>query len=113
MKTSTVLRAAACAILTQWSACAFALDPLSYARYDLVKTSALHMDLKADFAKKTLSGYAELTLDWLDKSARTLDLDTRELTVSKVEAQDAKGRWSAVPYTLGEFDERKGQALRI
>lgn len=113
MKTSTLLRVAACAILAQWSAYALALDPLSHARYDLVKTSALHMDLKADFAKKTLSGYAELTLDWLDKSARTLDLDTRELAISKVEAQDAKGRWSAVPYTLDEFDETKGRALRI
>ncbi|MDB5754513.1 MAG: aminopeptidase, partial [Massilia sp.] len=50
MNDSTILRAAACAILTTWSAAAFALDPLSYAHYDQVKTSALHMDLKADFA---------------------------------------------------------------
>ncbi|XYJ10266.1 M1 family metallopeptidase [Telluria sp. B2] len=113
MKTSSLLRATACAILGTWSAHAFALDPLSYANYDQVRTRALHMDLKADFAKKTLSGYAELSLDWLDQSARTLDLDTRELTIAKIEAQDAKGRWTPVKYTLDKFDEEKGQALHV
>jgi leukotriene-A4 hydrolase len=113
MNHSTILRAAACAILTSWSAAAFALDPLSYARYDQVKTSALHMDLKADFAKKTLSGYAELSLDWIDKSARTLDLDTRELTIAKVQALGAGGQWKTVPYTLDKPDAEKGQALHI
>lgn len=113
MKTSSLLRATACAILGTWSAHAFALDPLSYANYDQVRTRALHMDLKADFAKKTLSGHAELSLDWLDKSARTLDLDTRELSIAKIEAQDAKGRWTPVKYTLDKFDEEKGQALHV
>ena len=75
MTTSTLLRATLCAILGTASAQALALDPLSYANYDQVRTRALHMDLKADFEKKTLSGFAELSLDWLDKSARTLDLD--------------------------------------
>ncbi len=113
MNNSTLLRAAACAILTQWSAAAFALDPLSYARYDQVKTQALHMDLKADFARKTLSGYAELSLEWIDKSARSLELDTRELTIAKVQAQGAGGAWKTVPYTLDKLDPEKGQALHI
>ena len=113
MTTPTLLRATLCAILGTASAQALALDPLSYANYDQVRTRALHMDLKADFAKKTLSGYAELSLDWLDKSARTLDLDTRELTISKIEAQDAQGRWTPVKYTLDKFDQEKGQALHV
>lgn len=113
MKNSTILRVAAVAILTQWSASAFALDPLSYAHYDQVKTRALHMDLKADFAQKTLSGFAELSLEWIDKSARTLDLDTRELTIAKVQAKGADGRWTTVPYTLDKLDAEKGQALHI
>ncbi|HEU4373751.1 MAG TPA: M1 family metallopeptidase [Telluria sp.] len=113
MKNSTILRAAAAAILTQWSAAAFALDPLSYAHYDQVKTRALHMDLKADFAKKTLAGYAELTLDWLDKAADTLDLDTRDLAIAKVQALGAGGQWKTVPYTLDKLDAEKGQALHI
>jgi leukotriene-A4 hydrolase len=113
MHTPSLLRATACAILGLHGAAAFALDPLSYANYDQVKTRALHLDLKADFAKKTLAGHAELTLDWLDKNARRLDLDTRELTISKIEAIDARGRWSPVKYTQGKFDEEKGQALHI
>ncbi|SFD75146.1 M1 family metallopeptidase [Massilia yuzhufengensis] len=113
MKKSTLLRAAACAFVTQWSAYAFALDPLSYARYDQVRTTALHLDLKADFTRKTLSGHADLTLNWLDKSATTLDLDTRELTISKIEAQDAAGAWKPVKYTLDKLDKEKGQALHV
>jgi leukotriene-A4 hydrolase len=113
MKKIALLRLAACAVLTQWSAFAFALDPLSAARYDQVKTSALHLDLKADFEQRTLSGYAELSLAWLDKAARTLDLDTRELAIARVEARNAAGAWVAAPYTLDKFDAETGQALHI
>lgn len=115
MKTMTFARAATFALLGQWSALALALDldPLSYARYDQVRTSALHLDLKADFGRKTLSGYAELSLDWIDKSARTLDLDTRALSISKVQALGANGAWSTVPFTLDKLDAEKGQAMRI
>jgi leukotriene-A4 hydrolase len=113
LHTSTLLRASACAILGLASGAACALDPLSYANVDQVRTRALHLDLKADFAKKTLAGHAELTLDWLDKKARRLDLDTRELTIAKIEAQDARGRWTPVKYRLDQFDPEKGQALHI
>ena len=113
MKTLNLLRGAAGVVIAHISAVAFALDPLSYARYDQVRTRDLHMDLKADFAKKTLSGYAELSLDWIDKSARTLDLDTRDLTISKITALGADGKWTPLNYTLGKPDEEKGQALQI
>ena len=113
MHPSTILRAAGAAILTAWSAAAFALDPLSYAAYDQVKTTALHLDLKADFTSKTLSGFAELSLEWSDKSARTLVLDTRALTIASVQAQRAGGRWQAVPFKLGAADAENGQALHI
>ncbi|THC41172.1 M1 family metallopeptidase [Massilia sp. Mn16-1_5] len=113
MNTRSLLRATACAILGLHGASAYALDPLSYANYDQVKTRALHLDLKADFTKKTLAGHAELTLDWLDQNARRLDLDTRELRISKIEALDARGRWTPVKYSLDKFDAEKGQALHI
>lgn len=113
MNTSTLLRASIAALVGAVSANAFALDPLSYARYDQVKTKALHLDLKADFTRKTLEGYAELTLDWLDKKANTLDLDTRDLAIAKIEAQDAKGVWRKVDYRLGATDARMGQPLQV
>ena len=97
-------------LLCSW---AWALDPLSYARYDQVRTRALHLDLKADFDKKTLSGFAVHTLDWRDKGARQLDLDTYGLSISKVEASARLGGWRSVPFTLDKADPKKGQALHI
>ncbi|NVM75982.1 aminopeptidase N [Duganella sp. SG902] len=88
-------------------------DPLSYARYDQVRTTDLHLDLKADFSHKILSGYAELTLNWIDKSARTLVLDTNELNIAKVQVLNPDGRWSAASFMLDKFDAQKGRALRI
>lgn len=88
-------------------------DPLSYARYDQVRTSDLHLDLKADFSRKTLTGYAELTLNWIDKSARSLVLDTRDLSIAKVQVLNAAGAWAPASYLLDKPDAEKGQALRI
>jgi leukotriene-A4 hydrolase len=113
MTTTSTLRAAACIFLAQCSALAFAQDPLSYARYDQVRTTDLHMDLKADFGTKTLSGFAELSLNWIDKNAGTLDLDTRDLAISKIEALGANGSWTPVTYKLDARDAEKGQALHI
>ena len=88
-------------------------DPLSYARYDQVRTTDLYLDLKADFSHKILSGYAELTLNWIDKSARTLVLDTNELNIAKVQVLNANGKWSAASFMLDKLDAEKGRALRI
>ena len=113
MYNMTYLRGAAGALLALSAGAACALDPLSYAHYDQVKTRALHLDLKADFTHKTLSGFADLTLDWLDKAATTLDLDTRNLAIAKVQFQDSHGKWVAAPFTLDALDPGKGQALHI
>jgi aminopeptidase N len=88
-------------------------DPLSYARYDQVRTTDLYLDLKADFSHKILSGYAELTLNWIDPSARTLVLDTNELNIAKVQVLAANGRWTAASFMLDKLDVEKGRALRI
>jgi len=92
---------------------AMAQDPLSYARYDQVRTTDLRLDLKADFTRKTLAGYAELTLNWLDKNARSLVLDTRQLSIARVQVLDAKGNWQPASYMLDRPNAKKGQALRI
>jgi aminopeptidase N len=94
-------------------ASAVTLDPLSYARFDQVRTSDLQLDLKADFKHKTLSGHADLSLHWIDPAARTLVLDTRDLTISKVQVKDKTGEWKPAPFTLDKRDAKKGQALRI
>ncbi|WP_036172138.1 M1 family metallopeptidase [Massilia sp. 9096] len=113
MKISHLLRAALGLALAQYGAAALALDPLSYAHPEQVKTSALHLDLKADFARKTLSGYADLSLDWIDHDARVLDLDTRGLSIARIEGQGTDGRWTRLAYTLDPLDAEKGQALHV
>ncbi|CAN7672582.1 M1 family metallopeptidase [Pseudoduganella sp. LjRoot289] len=113
MRTTIPLRLLLCVLLAQTGAAAMAQDPLSYTRYDQVRTTDLHLDLKADFTRKTLSGYAELTLNWLDKSARSLVLDTRQLSIAKVQVLQPNGRWGAASYMLDKPDAEKGQALRI
>ncbi|WP_373990076.1 M1 family metallopeptidase [Duganella sp. BuS-21] len=103
-------------VLSACMALAAHADPLSYARYDQVRTTDLHLDLKADFGQKTLSGYAELSLNWIDQSARTLVLDTNELNIAKVQVLNPNGRWSAVSFMLDRLDVKnteKGRALRI
>ncbi|TFW22557.1 M1 family metallopeptidase [Duganella callida] len=107
------LAAAVFAALSALTATSAHADPLSYARYDQVRTTDLYLDLKADFSHKTLAGYAELTLNWIDKSARTLVLDTNELNVSKVQVLAANGRWSAASFMLDKLELQKGRALRI
>ena len=113
MQNHTPLRLLLCALLAQTGTAALAQDPLSYARYDQVRTTDLHLDLKADFGRKTLSGYAELTLNWLDKSARSLVLDTRQLSIAKVQVLQPNGRWAPASYMMDKPDAEKGQALRI
>ncbi|XLZ68286.1 M1 family metallopeptidase [Massilia sp. SR12] len=103
----------AAALAAAFALPAWAQDPLSYARYDQVRTTDLHLDLKADFARKTLDGFAELSLNWLDKSARTLVLDTRELKIARVQVQRADGSWAPASFMLDKSDAKKGRALRI
>ncbi|WGG50168.1 M1 family metallopeptidase [Rugamonas sp. DEMB1] len=111
MPTPHSLRLALCLLLGL--AAQAQADPLSYARYDQVRTSDLHLDLKADFASKTLSGYAELSLNWLDKSARSLVLDTRDLSIARVQVLGANGKWAPASYMLDKLEADKGRALRI
>lgn len=56
-------------------------DPHSYAQPRQVTIKAMHLDLAADFDSRTLSGSVELALDWHQRQARELVLDTRDLHI--------------------------------
>ena len=88
-------------------------DPTSYANTDQVRVRKLALDLEVDFERKQLAGTAELVLDWLDPAARELVLDTRDLTIEKVEAHAVGGPARKVDYTLDAADPLYGSALRI
>lgn len=87
-------------------------DVLSYANPDAVVVRDVHLDLAVSFSNKTLSGYAELSVERVDPAARTLVLDTRELSVSKVEA-NVGGQWKATGFKLGQNDAVLGAPLSI
>ena len=88
-------------------------DEHSYAEPDKVVTTNLDLDIKVDFDTKTIAGTAAYTLDWLDKSAKQLILDTRDLTIEKVEGENKDGQWSALKYALADRDNVLGSKLTI
>jgi len=63
-------------------------DPASFANLDNVKITSFHLDLSVNFKEKTLKGHIDVKAKAL-KESTSLVLDTRDLTISKVE--DLKG----------------------
>jgi hypothetical protein len=60
-------------------------DEQSYAEPDKVRTTDLALDLALDFDRKSITGVATYTLEWVDPAGTHLVLDTRDLTLSQVE----------------------------
>ena len=88
-------------------------DPHSYAEPGKVAITAVNLDLTVDFARKELIGSAELALEWRDKTAHELVLDTRDLVVESIQSIDAEGKPRDLPYTLDARDPIFGSALHI
>ncbi|TWI14408.1 M1 family metallopeptidase [Aerolutibacter ruishenii] len=88
-------------------------DEQSYAEPDKVRTKDLALELKVDFDAKTLSGSATYTLDWLDKNATQLVLDSRAITVEKVVGERADGKWEDLKFSFAPADELLGSKLTI
>ena len=89
------------------------VDEHSYADPKAVAVSNLALDLAVDFDNKTLAGTATLDLEWKDKAARALTLDTRDLTIDKIEGADGKGGWAPLTFKLAAADPVLGSKLTI
>ncbi len=89
------------------------VDEHSYAQPDKVRITDIALDLAVDFDQKRISGSATYTLDWLDKGATALVLDTRDLHIDKAEAQRADGSWAPLQFQLAAPDKVLGSALTI
>jgi len=88
-------------------------DESSYAEPDKVVIKDLALDLAVDFDQKILSGTATYALEWKDKAAKQLVLDTRDLSVEKVEGQAASGAWAPLTFQLATADKVFGSKLSI
>ncbi|MET0807549.1 MAG: M1 family metallopeptidase, partial [Pseudoxanthomonas sp.] len=89
------------------------LDESSYAEPGKVVITDLALDLAIDFDQKQIGGTAIYKLDWKDKAATQLVLDTRALVISKVEGDDGKGNWVPLKYALAANDKIFGSKLTI
>jgi leukotriene-A4 hydrolase len=83
------------------------VDPHSYTDPDQGRVKKLALILNVDFAQERLSGTATLSLD--RAKGGVLDLDTRDLDISKVTLGDD----TELHFELGDRDEVLGQRLRI
>ncbi len=88
-------------------------DVYTYANYDDVKATHIYLDLDVNFAKKSLTGFAELSLDWHNKKVKSLILDTRDLVIHKIMAHNNQDKWVKVSYQLAERDDVLGSKLTI
>lgn len=82
-------------------------DPHSYARPNEARVTHVNLDLRADFARRVLSGAA--TLDIAARPGATeIVLDTRDLTIQSVRVDGREAR-----FTLGAAEGTKGAPLVI
>ena len=88
-------------------------DEFSYAEPGKVRITDLALDLNVDFAKKEIGGTATYTLDWVDPKANQLVLDTRDLTIEKVEGAGKDGRYEPLHYALAPADPLLGSKFSI
>ncbi len=88
-------------------------DESSYAQPQLVIIKDLALDLKLDFDAKQIGGTATYTLEWKDKAAKQLVLDTRELSIAQVQAYDGRGGLAPLQFALAPVDKTFGSKLTI
>ncbi len=87
-------------------------DPHSYAQPGEVVVRHVDLELEVSFERKTLAGAATLDIERFASGA-PLRLDTRELTIGRVEAAGSGEPWAPVAFETGPADKILGTPLTI
>ncbi len=88
-------------------------DEHSYAEPTQVVVKDIALDLTVDFDKKILRGSANLSLNWLNPKHGQLVLDTRDLSIEKIEGTTGRMAWQPLKYSLSPRDDIFGSKLTI
>jgi leukotriene-A4 hydrolase len=83
-------------------------DVHSFSNPNQVVVTHIRLDLALDFNKRTISGFAKLSLNNKTQTDKLI-LDSRDLSISKIVLDDGK----ETTYSLGENKKHLGQALTI
>jgi leukotriene-A4 hydrolase len=86
-------------------------DAHSFANIQDFRATHLALDLRADFAKQILDGHVDLHLERLNPAATQLVLDTRDLTIRRVELLANKTQ--SLKFALSERNATYGSALTV
>ncbi|XP_041349920.1 leukotriene A-4 hydrolase-like [Gigantopelta aegis] len=86
------------------------VDPSSFSEPERCVVTKLHVDLEIDFAKHVLVGSVDITLEKKSEDVKTVILDTRDLTISRIVD---RATISVLPFTLGEPTGPFGSKLEI
>lgn len=87
-------------------------DYHSFANLQDYRVKHIALDLDVSFEQKTISGTATLDIEALSDKQAPLILDTRALSISKVEALAESGS-RELAFTMGELDPHLGTPLSI
>jgi aminopeptidase N len=91
-----------------------ARDYFTFANYDLFTTRHIALDLDVDFEAEQLSGSVTLFISRHDPAARSITLDTRDITVGKAELRNTgEAGFVNASFQLGDRHETLGQPLHI
>jgi leukotriene A-4 hydrolase/aminopeptidase len=89
------------------------VDYHSFANVAAFRVRNVDLDLAVDFDARRLSGHADLNVARLDKNARTLILDTRDLDIRSVSLVEKGAPGTPLTFKLGEAREFLGKPLNI
>ncbi len=88
-------------------------DIHTFSEPEKVRVKHIDLDLEALFDRKILKGTATLTVERADSSNAPLILDSRDLSIDKVEVSSDGRQFTATPFELGKPEPFLGSALTI